>query len=150
MNALALLINRPADSLEAFKARCWAKALLVREGLMDFHEAVDGLQNAAVAFRLAERVGQDKVQEIMAEAFGEQLPELQRGVDDIIRRWELADPQTSAPASKPRPYKTPSSTVAAFKFVASQGDVAKLDAWLADHPKDAAFLLKLLEGRKNA
>jgi hypothetical protein len=170
MNALALLINRPANSLEAFKARCWAKALLVSEGLMDFYEAVDGLQNAAVAFRLAERVGQDEVQRIMAEAFGEELPELQSGVDDIIRRWELADPRDAwchngkpppsddfrnsniarAPEPKPRPYKTPSSTVAAFKFLASQGDIARLDAWLAAHKQDAPFLLKLLEGKKNA
>jgi hypothetical protein len=163
MNALALLINQPADSLEAFKARCWAKALLVSEGLMDFHEAVDGLQNAAVAFRLAERVGQDEVQRILAEAFGEELPELQSGVDDILRQMEMQDPRDAwrhtgeapPPASirnsaiteppNPRPYRTPRGTIQAFWYVVNLADEAKLTAWLDAHPKDEKFLLKLLE-----
>jgi hypothetical protein len=166
MSLAALLANRPADTLEAFKARCWARALLVHEGVMDFYEAIDGLQNAAVASGLIERVGQDEIQHLMSEAFGEELPELQTGVADIVRRLELADPRDAwlhtgaAPPPEsvrnsefpdlPRLYKTSPSTIAAFNQVIGTGDVARIDAWLADHPKDAAFLLKLLEGRKNA
>jgi hypothetical protein len=170
MSVVALLTNRPADTLEVFTERCWARALLVREGVMEFQDAVDGLQDCAVAFGLVNRFGQDDIQRIMAEAFGEELPELQAGVDEMVRRLELQDPRDrwqhtgEAPPpdivrnsdvagpqrAKPKPYQTPQSTIDAFFYVVRQDDVARLDTWLADHPKDAAFLLKLLEGRKNA
>jgi hypothetical protein len=52
-----------------FRLRCEARAILVAEGEMDLHDAVDGLQEAAVAYSLVE-TDQDAVQEIMAEAFG--------------------------------------------------------------------------------
>jgi hypothetical protein len=55
--------------IDAFKMRCEARAELVAACLMDFHEAVDGLQSAAVRYGLATETGQDAVQRIMAEAF---------------------------------------------------------------------------------
>jgi hypothetical protein len=56
-------------ALATFKIRCEARADLVAACLMDFHEAVDGLQAAAIAYGLVEEIGQDAVQHIMAEAF---------------------------------------------------------------------------------
>ena len=50
------------------------------------------------------------------------------------------------PASAPQ-YRTPRATVDAFWFVVSLCNPDRLKAWLSDHPKDAAFLLKLLEGK---
>jgi hypothetical protein len=82
--------------------------------------------------------------------------------DDIVKLWELADPrdrwrhtgEAPPPAAvrnsiqewpPKRPYRTAQSTVDAFRYVLRQGDKARLKAWLADHPRDAAFLLKSLE-----
>jgi hypothetical protein len=83
--------------------------------------------------------------------------------DDIVTRWELADPRDAwrhtgekpppahvrnsdispRPARKPGPsYRTPVATVDEFKFVARQGNAVALAAWLADHPLDAPALLR--------
>lgn len=61
--------SRPPAPLDVFKLRCEARAILVAEGEMDFHEAIDGLQAAAIAYGLVAELGQDAVQAIMAEAF---------------------------------------------------------------------------------
>jgi hypothetical protein len=61
--------RRPLSLIEAFDIRCWARAYLVTAGKMDFHEAVDSLQEAAVDNGLVEQIGQDQVQAIMAAAF---------------------------------------------------------------------------------
>src|SRR3984893_15426030 len=83
---------------------------------------------------------------------------------EIVRRWELADPRDrwkhtgeppptervrnsdigarSAPAS--RPHRTPQATIDAFWYVVSLKDPDRLSAWLRDHPRDTARLLKLL------
>ena len=83
--------------------------------------------------------------------------------DDIVMCWEMSDPRDAwrhtgeaappetvrnsdlganlAPAS--RPYRTPQSTVDAFFCVVRQDDAEQLRAWLRNHPRDAAFLLKL-------
>ena len=92
MNVIALT-NRAANSLEVFRERAFARALLVREGVMDFHDAVDGLQDCAVAFGLIGRFGQDKIQAILSEAFGADAPQLESTVDDILRRMEMQDPR---------------------------------------------------------
>jgi hypothetical protein len=93
------------------------------------------------------------------------------GVDDapadIVRQWEMADPRdrwrhtgeapppehvrnsdiSARPADKPQPYRTPQATRDAFWYVVGLADPEKFKAWLADHPKDARFLIKLLEGK---
>jgi hypothetical protein len=61
--------TQPAPLLDVFRERCWARALLVREGLFDLQEAVDTLQAAAVAYGLVAESGQGHVQQIMADAF---------------------------------------------------------------------------------
>jgi hypothetical protein len=78
--------------------------------------------------------------------------------DDIVTRWELADPRdrwkhTGEPPPKasdrstarPEPYRTPQSTIDAFWYVVGLRDPERFKAWLRDHPEDAPFLLKLLE-----
>jgi hypothetical protein len=86
---------------------------------------------------------------------------------DLVRQWELADPRdawrhTGEPpppeivrnsdisgkqANTPPPYRTPQATVDAFWYVVSLCNPERLKAWLVDHPQDAPFLLKLLEGK---
>jgi hypothetical protein len=68
--SIATTLSAPADPLEVFKERCWAKALLVKEGHLDLIDAVDALQNAAVAYGLVpDGRAQDEIQRIMADAF---------------------------------------------------------------------------------
>jgi RecA-family ATPase len=68
-------ISRTAlpSNVAVFKERCVARALLVANGEMDFREAVDGLQAAADEYGLVTDIGQDAVQAIMAETFGNQM-----------------------------------------------------------------------------
>jgi hypothetical protein len=58
-----------ADPFEVFEARCWARAWLFGAGEFSRHEAVDPLQQAAVATGLFELIGQDRVQKILADYF---------------------------------------------------------------------------------
>ena len=87
--------------------------------------------------------------------------------DDIVTRWELADPRdawrhtgeppppasvrnsdiSGKPASAAKPYRTPQATIDAFWYVVRLADPERLAAWLDDHPKDEFFLLNLLEGK---
>jgi hypothetical protein len=57
------------DPLECFALRAWARAILVREGLMDFHPAIDGLQRWAEDVGLVDEHGQDRIQQIIADEF---------------------------------------------------------------------------------
>jgi hypothetical protein len=86
---------------------------------------------------------------------------------DIMRRWDLADPRdrwqhtgeppppahvrnsdiSPRPADGPQPYRTPQATKDAFWSLVGLADPERLKAWLADHPRDARFLIKLLESR---
>jgi hypothetical protein len=75
----------------------------------------------------------------------------QEEVAAIIARWEAADEildkskQPALARTAPEPYRPAASTVSAFRYLTAAGDVGRLKAWLADRPKDAPFLLALLE-----
>jgi hypothetical protein len=60
---------RPAGALEVFTLRCWARARLFAEGELELHQAIDELQAAAKRDGLVAKIGQDRVQEIIADAF---------------------------------------------------------------------------------
>ena len=60
--------------LDVLRERAEARAILVAEGAMDFHDAVDGLQLAAVEYGLVADIGQDEVQRIIAAAFARVWP----------------------------------------------------------------------------
>jgi hypothetical protein len=65
----------------------------------------------------------------------------------IFARLEAMDDSSKRPPvrAESEPYRPAQSTVAAFRFVAAAGDVARLKAWLGYRPKDAPLLLALLE-----
>jgi hypothetical protein len=77
----------------------------------------------------------------------------QEEVAAIIARWEAMDEawdraRQPAPAlDAPEPYRPAASTIDAFWHVVGLADPDRLTGWLRDHPKDASFLLKLLEGK---
>jgi hypothetical protein len=62
--------DREPSLLDVFLARCEARAIMVVYGMMHPHDAVDGLQAAAVAQGLVAEFGQDAIQQLMAQAFG--------------------------------------------------------------------------------
>jgi hypothetical protein len=64
----------------------------------------------------------------------------------ILAEMDAAYPYEPPPAPTPRPYRTPQSTIDAFRYLVRTEDVARVKAWLAERPKDAPFLLTLLEG----
>jgi hypothetical protein len=83
------------------------------------------------------------------------LDELERRAD-LIRQEEVAaifarleameDPSKRLPPrSVAAAYRPARSTVDAFRYLVTAGDVERLKAWLADRPKDAPYLLSLLE-----
>jgi hypothetical protein len=72
----------------------------------------------------------------------------QEEVAAIVARMEAMEPRRLPPPdAEPEPYRPASSTIDAFWFVVRRDDIARLRAWLADHPKDAPTLLKLLESK---
>src|SRR5581483_5827766 len=91
------------------------------------------------------------------------------GAADLVRRWEMADPRDrwrhSGEPPLPdgvrngdiagrqvnirQPYHPPKATRQAFWFVVQSADRKALNDWLARHPADAPFLLKIWK-EKNA
>lgn len=69
MTAARALAERRVDLLDAFVARADARAFLWSIGEYCLHDAVDKLQTDADRDLLIERIGQDAVQGIMADAF---------------------------------------------------------------------------------
>jgi hypothetical protein len=84
------------------------------------------------------------------------LPELERRAElrrqeevaAILARMDAMDgPAEIPPPREPDPYRPAQSTIDAFWFVVGFGNPDRFKAWLADRPKDAPFLLELLEGK---
>jgi hypothetical protein len=87
-------------------------------------------------------------------------PEIEPYAANLVVLWEMQDcrdvwrhtgeaPPKASPAPAPirQHYRTPAGTVAAFWHVVSLCDPEHLKAWLADHPRDRPYLLKLLESK---
>jgi hypothetical protein len=60
---------QPADPTEVFRARCWARALLVEEGVLDFDDSMLVLYSAALDYGLLDR-DDELAEAIVAEEFG--------------------------------------------------------------------------------
>jgi hypothetical protein len=72
MTAAARAINTSAgavNALDVLELRAWARAYLWHAGLYELAEAVDVLQHDAERDGLIVRIGQDAVQQIIANAF---------------------------------------------------------------------------------
>jgi hypothetical protein len=159
MSAPGKIEPASANLLEVFRERCWARAMLVREGLATLQDSVDALQNAAVAYGLVlDDHAQDEVQAIMEEAFaivhaGHDEKYLHQreaaNVERMIERWDTDDAKRPKPVqqSKP-PYRTPQATIDAFWYVVRLRDPKRLQKWLNNHPEDAPFLRAQLRGKQ--
>jgi hypothetical protein len=159
MSAPAKIEPASANLLEVFRERCWARAMLVREGLATLQDSVDALQNAAVAYGLVpDNRAQGEIQRIMEEAFAivhageDEKYLLQRQAADLARmieRWEAADAKQPKPLQESKtPHRTPRATVDAFWYVVRLRDPKRLQEWLNNHPEDAPFLRAQLRGKQ--
>jgi hypothetical protein len=63
------IVTPNVDPLAVFTLRCWARAVLWQACEFDLHTAVDVLQADAERAGLVDRLGQDAVQKMMADAF---------------------------------------------------------------------------------
>jgi hypothetical protein len=69
MTAAAARVAAQPDPVVVFIARAEARALLWQANEFDLHEAIDALQADAERTGLVAAIGQDRVQEILTEAF---------------------------------------------------------------------------------
>jgi hypothetical protein len=125
-----------ADPLKAFELRCWARALLWREG-ESLHEAVDELQANAVRDGLVASIGQDAVQAVLAKAFG------------AVRDDAGSDMMPDALPEPRRVERVPLSTLLAAEHLARENDPKRLRAWLAMHSaRERVAIRQHLRGRR--
>jgi hypothetical protein len=67
--ATAKRVEPQAEATAAFQLRAWARAVLHFCGYLELQEAVDVLQAWAAELGLLNVIGQDAVQQILADAF---------------------------------------------------------------------------------
>lgn len=122
--------------LLVLQARAEARAMLYAVGELSLQDAVDGCQQAAEAYGLVAEVGQDKVQEIIAEAFA--AVRATDMVPDPIENWEQVG-------------RAAESTIAAAEYLFKQNDPKRWAEWLAKHSEaEQADILKRIERRRQA
>ena len=154
------------DPLVAFSARCEARAILVAAGELTLHEAVDGLQEVAELDGLIDRLGQDRIQEIMGAAFDPGVDYVEGDLDDhgdLDDQGEVCcETCGTAPCTNPSfcaacrrtdrrlrrqreqaktQHEKPrpvlaQSTIDAFKYLLREGDAKKVRDWLARRAPD--------------
>jgi hypothetical protein len=93
----------------------------------------------------------------MGSVFDPEMPEVPKESDSTEPVEQPGPCKVASPAelqaqviefAKYRPYRTPRATVDAFRYVLQNYDDDYVERWLADHPRDSAYLLNLL-GRVN-
>jgi len=123
VSAVAAMAKRRVDLLDVFIERAGARAYLWSSGEYELADAVDKLQFDAKLSGLIERIGQDAVQQIIANAFWEQQAEEPMLPDGVIteadiaaaERWEKQYPARRVdPITQARP--TPQTTIEAIMF----------------------------------
>jgi hypothetical protein len=69
MTAVAIKHTTAPSPLDVLELRAWARAYLYSIGELTLHQAVDVLQRDAQRDGLVDELGQDAVQQILADAF---------------------------------------------------------------------------------
>jgi hypothetical protein len=148
MNAPARVATRLADPVEVLIARSTARAYLYSQGEFDLHEAVDGLQAAAIKLGLIESIGQDAVQDAIAQAFrpvreadeaarNKPRPELEPilliSTDGVPSAEALQRVYERKIAERRAIYGPAISTLRAAQYPVQQGDPGRLRSWLLKH-----------------
>ena len=118
-------------ALELLHTHAQARALLWQAGEMSLHEAVDWLQAFVVSSGLVDQIGQDEVQNIMAEAF-------MAVRDDYGPELEI----TPTPEQRSQ---LATSTREVIDYLLREGNPARLRAFIATHSDRNAILQYLGE-----
>jgi hypothetical protein len=84
-------MNNPAPITDVFRDQCVTHAILVKNGAEDLREAVDHLQDVAIGYGLVAELGQDWVQQTIAEAFDGTIVPADKTEKDIIDGWDRAE-----------------------------------------------------------
>ncbi len=106
----------------------------------ELRELVDILQEFAEQTGLVAAIGQDAVQQMIAEPFGIVRPLVEARAAQL-QCLDL-EPEQEPTA---REYRTPNATIDAFKLVLARGRADELRKWLQDHPRDVPTLRKVAE-----
>jgi hypothetical protein len=157
-------LPRPVDA-GAFADRCRKAAVDYAISKIALHDAVDALQDFAFTRGLVERIGQTRVQAIMADAF-----ERIRAADDaaevddeyagltrsFARQCAIADADYTA-RRKPTPEQqqwrlgASVSTLRAARYLIQQNNALRLQEWLSGHtPRERLTIIKHIKGRIHA
>src|SRR5262245_892725 len=116
------------DALKVFVARAEARALLWHTGEISLHDAVDELWQAAVTGGLVAKLGPDKVQSILADAFAPLR-------DDLLKAEDVVE-------AAPRERRVAASTLEAAEFLLREGNVERMCEWFDKHtPQERAEIL---------
>jgi hypothetical protein len=117
---MSAVARKPAEkqipASDVFRERCEARAVLVEACLFDLQDAVDGLQADAERTGLVDKLGQDAVQKMLANAFA-----------IVPKQTPISTPLTPIGAAR--------STLRAADYLIQQKDPARLKAWLAKHTR---------------
>lgn len=128
------LADAPFADLEAWSTELAEMAL---DGFLTKQEASDIAFTAARAAGLVHRHGLDAVQETISEGF------------NMAALAPIEAPPIAPANPPPKPeYRTPQSTIDAFWWTVRNEDTATLQRWIAEHPKDAAFLRDLWKAKQ--
>ncbi len=106
---------------------------------LELADVIDPLQGFAEQTSLVHAIGQDAVQEILANAFAPYR---------IIHSPPEEIPLAPEPTPAKRPYRTPQATIDAFLHVLQLDDPEYLACWLADHKRDAPHLMQIWKSRQ--
>ncbi|WLA53200.1 hypothetical protein [Bradyrhizobium diazoefficiens] len=163
----------PVDLVDVLRELADSKAYRYAHHQLELPDAADDLQHFADRIGLVALLGQDAVQAEISGPFAwvrghlnDNKPQDDGEPDQdlpsdyaarLVRDWELDDPRDrwrwtgelppvqQVAAIEKAPYRTPQSTIDAFHFVLSAGDLERLAAWLLHHPDDAPALFKSVE-----
>ncbi len=142
---------READQASRLAVLCFeAEGLqpFVAGGLLDPAAVAEQISITADEIGLSGSIDADALDVIVRLATSPDEPEPDAQPPAWFVDTVMADEAEAPPAPSPsRRYRTSQSTEAAFWYVVSLENPAHLKAWLADHPRDVAHLLKLLEGK---
>jgi hypothetical protein len=147
MTAARAIAERHVDLLDAFTERVGARAYLWAVGEYELHEAVDKLQFDAEHDDLVDRIGQDAVQMILADAFQQCREEIAAHDEQQQQRKNCCESgnQHAAARSKAEKHGPAASMIEAFKYLVRQNNPEQLRAWLARRSaEEQAALLKML------
>jgi hypothetical protein len=125
------------DPVAVFVARAEARALLWAAGEIDLHTAVDELWADAERDGLVAKLGIDKMQRLLADAFAPER-DLPRHAD-VVPDELVIDDRNGVPIA----------TLHAAEYLMQEGDAERWRKWLARHSEsDRAAILKHLEQRR--